>query len=85
MMLASTPETVAHKRKVVCLSQRQRLVLHRLLHREMRKCSVAVLSSIQRCGWITGEGSGYELTARGRHLAEVSENASPNGDLEVEL
>ena len=85
MISSPAPDIQAHKRKVVCLSQRQRLVLHRLLHREMRQCSVAVLSSFQRCGWISGEGSGYELTAKGRHLAERSEDAAPNCEMDIEL
>ncbi len=73
------------RKKVISLSVRHRTILHRLLHRELGKCSVAVLSTFQRCGWICGEGGGYELTAVGRQLAEYSENAVPDRELELQM
>jgi hypothetical protein len=69
----------------IVLSRRQRRAFHGLLHRDLRKCSTSVLSSFQRNGWATGAGDGYQLTALGRRIAEFSEQAPADRDLEVNL
>ena len=69
--------------KAQCISVLQRKLLHRLLHRDLRECTSAALTSAQRMGWIFGLAGGYELTERGRQLAEYSEQADPRGALEM--
>jgi hypothetical protein len=61
----------------------QRKLLHRLLHRDLQKCSSSALASAQRMGWIFGISGGYELTATGRQVAEHSEKADARGGLIV--
>ena len=63
----------------------QRKLLHRLLHRDLRKCSSSALASAQRLGWIFGLAGGFELTAIGREVAERSEQADPRGELRVRI
>ena len=67
------------------LSRRQRKVLHALLHRDLRKCSTSTLTAFERHGWSTGPGSGHQLTDLGRRIAEFSEIAPKDQDLQVEL
>ncbi len=69
--------------KAQSISVLQRKLLHRLLHRDLRQCSSSALASAQRMGWIFGLGGGYELTERGRQVAEYSEQADPRGELEL--
>jgi hypothetical protein len=73
------------KLKRISVSTRQRSLLHRLLHRELRKCSTSSLDSLQRLGWISGMSSGYELTEKGRAIAEFSEQTTTEGKLEISL
>jgi hypothetical protein len=61
----------------------QRKLLHRLLHRDLRQCTSSALTAAQRMGWIFGLAGGYELTERGRRVAEHSEQADPRGPLEL--
>jgi len=63
----------------------QRKLLHRLLHRDLRKCSSSALASAQRLGWIFGLAGGFELTANGRQVAEHSERADQRGALQVKI
>ena len=65
--------TPAPRRKVITLSVKQRMLLHQLLHRDLRKCSTSALAACQRWGWTAGSGGGHELTAEGRRVAELSE------------
>jgi hypothetical protein len=69
--------------KAQSISVLQRKLLHRLLHRDLRQCTSSALTSAQRMGWIFGLGGGYELTERGRQVAEYSEQADPRGPLEM--
>lgn len=71
--------------KVLTLSVKQRVLLHRLLHRDLRKCSTSALDACQRCGWTVGAGGGYELTTQGRRVAELSEQAPAERELKLEL
>jgi len=73
------------KSKTIALSTRQRTLLHRLLHRQMRRCTTSSLNAFERAGWITGLSGGYELTESGRALAEFSEQTITDGELEVSL
>ena len=61
----------------------QRKLLHRLLHRDLRQCTSSALTAAERMGWIYGLAGGYELTERGRRVAEHSEQADPRGELEL--
>jgi hypothetical protein len=65
------------------LSGRQRRALHGLLHRDLKKCSTSVLSKFERSGWSSGPGGGHQLTELGRKIAEFSEAAPEEGDLEI--
>jgi len=69
--------------KSECISVLQRKLLHRLLHRDLRQCTSSALTSAQRIGWVFGLAGGYELTERGRQVAEYSEQADPRGPLEM--
>lgn len=69
--------------KLETISVLHRKLLHRLLHRELGHCSSSALLSAQRRGWVFGLAGGYELTERGRRVAELSERADPRGSLEV--
>jgi hypothetical protein len=69
------------QRKALVLSVKQRVLLHRLLHRELRKCSMSALTFGQRCGWTLGAGAGYELTIQGRRVAEISEQTPADRQL----
>jgi len=69
--------------KAKSVSVRQRQLLHRLLHRDLRKCTSSALTAAQRLGWIFGLAGGYELTDQGRRVAERSEQADPRGELEL--
>jgi hypothetical protein len=73
------------KLKRISVSTRQRSLLHRLLHRELRKCTTSSLDSLQRLGWISGMAGGYELTEKGRAIAEFSEQTTNEGKLEISL
>src|SRR5687767_8067232 len=66
------------------ISVRQRKLLHRLLHRDLRQCTSSALTAAQRMGWIYGLSGGYELTSWGRKAAEYSEQADPRGELELQ-
>ena len=65
------------------ISVRHRKLLHRLLHRDIGRCSSSALTSAQRRGWIAGLAGGYELTERGRRVAEQSEQADPREPLKL--
>ena len=71
------------KPKTIRVSPRQRNLLHRLLHRQLRKCTTASLDAFERLGWILGLSGGYELTEKGRALAEFSEQTTTEGALEI--
>ena len=73
------------KRRIINLSVRQRLILHRLLHRDLRKCSATALESFKRYGWTFGLGGAYQLTEKGRRIAEMSEQAAPDRELQLAL
>ncbi len=70
-------------RKALLLSSRDRLLLHQLLHRDLRKCSTNALESCRRRGWISGFE--LQLTEHGRRIAEFSEAAPPDQELEFAL
>jgi hypothetical protein len=67
------------------LSIKQRMLLHGLLHRDLGKCSIAGLTACQRSGWSMGSGGGHQLTTAGRRLAELSEDAPADRQLELAL
>jgi hypothetical protein len=67
--------------KPVSVSVRQRQLLHRLLHGDSRQCTASSLMSAKGHGWAHGIAGGFELTERGRRLAEHSEQADPRGML----
>jgi hypothetical protein len=71
------------KAKTITLSTRQRTLLHRLLHRQLRRCTTPSLDAFARLGWVLGSSGGYELTERGRAIAEISEQTIIEGKLEV--
>jgi hypothetical protein len=73
------------KPKVVTLSSRQRILLHRLLHRELRKCSAGALEAFRRFGWVLGSNGGFQLTEQGRRVAEFSELTPSDRDLILDL
>ena len=85
MELRNPLEIFPRLRKTVCLSIRQRMVLHRLLHRDVRKCSGNALASFQRHGYSLGAAGGFQLTAKGRAVAEMSERAPANGPLDIDF
>lgn len=66
------------------ISVRERSLLHRLLGRDLRQCSPASLSAAERRGWVLGMSGGYELTAKGRALAERSERADQRGEMHLD-
>ncbi|MGE5610909.1 MAG: hypothetical protein ACM359_16785 [Bacillota bacterium] len=66
------------------MSVRQRVLLHRLLHRDLRKCSTSSLDACQRSGWTVGIGGGHELTTEGRRIAELSEQAPAERELKLD-
>ena len=73
------------KHKHLALSPRQRVLLHRLLYGELAKCSTVALNSLERRGWIFGRSGSYQFTEKGRRVAELSELAPPDGELELDL
>jgi hypothetical protein len=79
------PITEERKMKVVTLSSRQRVLLHRLLHRDLRKCSGGALEAFRRFGWALGASGGFQLTEQGRRIAEFSELSPAGGDLVLNL
>ena len=81
---SSSPSCTPHG-KVLVLSVKQRAMLHRLLHRDLRKCSGSALETCQRSGWTSGPGGGHELTAQGRRVAELSELSPADEELAVNL
>jgi len=85
MNTLSSPIEITQKLKAVTLSIRQRLILHRLLHRDLRKCSATALESFKRHGWTFGLGGAYQLTEKGRLIAELSEKAEPGRELNLVL
>jgi hypothetical protein len=54
-------------------SPRARQTLHRLLHRDLRRCTATALQRMVTAGCAGGSGGGYELTTLGRRCAELSE------------
>ena len=66
------------------ISVRNRKLLHRLLHRDLRQCTPSALAAAERMGWILGLSGGYELTTWGRQAAEHSEQADPRSTLELQ-
>ncbi|GEM_PF-2077439 len=68
---------------LLTLSIKQRMLLHGLLHRDLGKCSIAGLTACQRSGWSLGSGGGHQLTTAGRRLAELSEDAPADRELEL--
>ncbi len=73
------------KRKLLSVSSRQRALLHRLLHRDLAKCSTVALNSFEHRGWISGSAGGYQLTEQGRRVAELSELVPSDRELELDL
>lgn len=71
--------------KVLVLSVKQRALLHGLLHRDLRKCSSTALTACALSGWSVGAGGGHQLTAHGRSLAEISEDAPHQRELLLDL
>ena len=55
------------------LDDRAKLLLHRLLHRDLSRCTTSSLSGAHRRGWTGGPGTGHALTESGRKLAEACE------------
>ena len=79
------PATLPVKSKSITLSTRQRTLLHRVLHRQLRRCTTATLNAFERLGWCSGLSGGYELTQTGRAIAELSEQTMTDGELEIRL
>jgi hypothetical protein len=77
-------ELESSARRIITLTSRQRMTMHRLLHREFSRCTTATLNNFERLGWITGLSGGYQLTETGRRIAELSEKAPPSGDLKLD-
>lgn len=73
------------RQKAISLSIRQRALLHRLLHRDLRKCSAVALESFKRYGWTSGLGGAYQLTEKGRKIAELSEQVELGRTMELQL
>lgn len=73
------------RKKPLVLSINQRVMLHRLLHRDLRKCTGPQLDACQRSGWSSGAGGGHELTAEGRRIAELSEQSPPVRTMELSV
>jgi hypothetical protein len=84
-MQAAPSVVPAEASKVITLSSRRRLLLHRLLHRDLRKCSAMELQTLQRRGWVTGAGEGFALTREGREVAELSELHPPDQACDIIL
>ena len=80
---ATTSNAPSPKQKFITVLPRHRLLLHHLLHGEGRRCSIASMQMFQRFGWIYNPDGNYELTQKGRYLAEISEKAPPNRTLEL--
>lgn len=79
----SSPDPVSGqaRRRPLRVSSSQRVMLHRLLHRDLRKCTGPRLDAFQRFGWTSGACGGHELTAEGRRIAELSELSSPQREM----
>jgi hypothetical protein len=75
---------VPRKSKTITLSPRQRLLLHALLHRDVRKCSAAAMDTFRKFGWTSGAGIAFELTDKGRRIAELSELSPPDRSLSID-
>ena len=71
--------------KTLRLSVKQRVLLHRLLHRDLRKCSTSALAACEHRGWTLGPGGGHGLTTQGRRIAELSEMTPAERTLELDL
>ena len=89
MIQLAAPPSIAppppRKTKTITLSPRQRILLHALLHRDVRKCSAAAMDTFRKFGWTSGAGIAFELTEKGRRIAEMSELSSPDRSLEIEV
>ena len=68
-------------KKTLTLSARQRALFRALLHRDLRKCSASAMDSFRRVGW----ASDYDLTAKGRRSAEVSELSPQDRSLTLDM
>ncbi len=73
------------KSKTITLSPRQRQLLHSLLHRDVRKCSAAAMDTFRKFGWTCGAGVAFELTTKGRMIAEMSEKSPPDRSLQIDV
>ena len=73
------------KTKSITLSPRQRVLLHALLHRDVRKCSAAAMDTFRKFGWTCGAGIAFELTEKGRRIAEMSELSPPDRSLSIDV
>jgi hypothetical protein len=61
------------------------VLLHALLHRDVKKCSAAAMDTFRKFGWTCGAGVAFELTEKGRQIAEKSELSPPDRSLEIEV
>jgi hypothetical protein len=71
--------------KMLTLSARKRALLHRLLHRDLRRCSIPGLAAFERRGWVFGMNGDYQLTGEGRRIAELSEKLALDADMDVPM
>ena len=77
------PVADSPKQKVITILPRHRKLLHHLLHGETGKCSNASMEMFQRFGWVYNPDGCYQLTQKGRYLAEISETTPPGRKLEL--
>lgn len=77
----ATPEIP--KQKVLSVLPRHRKLLHHLLHGDARRCSTASMEMFRRFGWVFAPDGSYQLTQKGRSLAELSEEMPPGRTLEL--
>jgi hypothetical protein len=85
MNIFPEPGVSPAKPKSITVSARQRTLLHRLLHRQLRKCTTPSLNAFERLGWCAGLSGNYELTQKGRAIAELSEQVTTDGELTINL
>jgi hypothetical protein len=89
MIQLSAPPQIAppapRKTRTITLSPRQRQLLHALLHRDVRKCSAAAMDTFRKFGWTCGAGVAFELTEKGRQIAEISELSPQDRSLDIEI
>lgn len=89
MIQLSAPPAVApsppRKSRSITLSPRQRQLLHTLLHRNAQKCSAATMDAFRKFGWACGAGVTFELTEKGRQIAEISERSPLDQSLDIEV